>query len=137
MLLLLLVVWFQSILLSVSYTSIIRSQCRPSLLFSTKKNINYNFKTLETEPHIVFMEYVLYTRAQEYRDKYTFSDSNKFTEIMENMHKYILYPLNEDDYYKVDEPEKVEIVVDETDEIYEIDEGFHEFSMEKSMKFYE
>ncbi len=113
-----------------------------SLLFSSKPKIDYSFKTLETEQHIVFMEYVLYTRIKEYRDKYMFSDSPKFTEILENMHKYILYPLNENDYYKVEEEEnefnglndgfKVEIEEEIEEEVEEGDDvGFNEFSMEK------
>lgn len=138
----LLVILIQSILLSVScYISPFKSRdC--SLLLSSRKNFNYNFKTLETEPHIVFLEYILYTRALEYRDKYTFSEhafsdsnkltySHKLTEMLENINKHVLYPLNENDYYNVDYIEKeVEKEVEKDDEYEDEDSGFHEYSIE-------
>ena len=130
-----LIILIQSILLiNVScYISPFKSRvCSP--LLSSRRNINHNFKSLENEPHIVFLEYILYTRALEYRDKYTFSDSHSFSEILNNINKYILYPLNEDEFYKVDDYK--EEIYEEVEDEEEIDEeaGFNEFSMEKMCK---
>ena len=133
----LLVILIQSILLSVScYISPFKSRdC--SLLLSSRKNFNYNFKTLETEPHIVFLEYILYTRVLEYRDKYTFSEhafsdsnkltySHKLTEMLENINKHVLYPLNDNDYIE----KEVDKEVDKDDEYEDEESGFHEYSIE-------
>lgn len=130
----LLIILIQSILLSVScYISPFKSRdC--SLLFSSRKNINYNFKTLETEQHIIFLEYILYTRFQEYRDKYAFSGSNKLTEMLENINKHVLYPLNENEFYKVDNVEKPEANNYEYETEDDEESGFNEYSIEKICK---
>lgn len=130
-----LVFFIQSILLTVVSCYTLPFQSRGgSLLFSSRKNIGYSFNSLESDPHIVFLEHVLYTRVKEYRDKYTFSYTHSYSEIFENMNKYILYPINEDDFYKeVEDDYYKEMEAEEEEEEIVIDEedGFHEFSMEK------
>ena len=121
-----LLVIFIQFLFSVSCynTLLFRSKKCHSLFFSRNE-----FRSLETEPHIVFLENVLYKRIQEYRNKYIYSDSHKMTEILDNINKYILYPL--------ESISGEEDVIDEEDVIYEEDiiideeEGYNEFSMER------
>jgi hypothetical protein len=98
-------------------------------LFSSRKNIGSYFHSLESEPHIVFLEYVLYTRVKEYREKYTFSEIQNFSEIVENMNKYVLYPLYEDDYFKEEE-----VIEHEEEKEIDQEDGFHEFSLEMYKK---
>jgi hypothetical protein len=114
------------------------------LLYTRVKEyrLRNEFRSLESEPNIVFLENILYTRVKEYRDKYIFSDSHSFSEIFENINKYVLYPIIEEEFYKgvednyyeeMKDEDEEEIVIDEEDEevVDEEEEGFHEYSMEK------
>lgn len=116
--------------------------CYKNVVFQSKIVVvnlsRKEFQSLESEPNIVFLENILYKRIKEYRNNYIYSGSHKMVEIMENINKYILYPLTEipdieEDNKMVDFEFEPHISIDEDviDEEINEEDGYHVFSMEK------